>query len=140
MRCGHLSCPERYILGCISPASLLLLLTYPVILRSIDVDEQTKSELKALLHRYDRSLLVADPRRMEAKKYGGMGARARYVLSLSCSFASTSVHPHIVLFLTVARSLTDKRILLHALVVVLSSSVYVCIVACDSNTTLVSVF
>ena len=27
---------------------------------------------------YDRSLLVADPRRCEPKKYGGPGARARY--------------------------------------------------------------
>jgi len=27
---------------------------------------------------YDRSLLVADQRRREPKKYGGPGARARY--------------------------------------------------------------
>jgi hypothetical protein len=31
-----------------------------------------------LLLQYDRSLLVADPRRCEPKKYGGPGARARY--------------------------------------------------------------
>jgi small subunit ribosomal protein S16e len=27
---------------------------------------------------YDRTLLVADPRRMEPKKFGGRGARARF--------------------------------------------------------------
>ena len=30
-----------------------------------------------LLLQYDRTLLVADPRRCEPKKYGGPGARAR---------------------------------------------------------------
>ena len=42
------------------------------------VDEQTKQELKEILLSYDRTLLVADPRRCEAKKYGGRGARARF--------------------------------------------------------------
>jgi small subunit ribosomal protein S16e len=42
------------------------------------VDEASKKELKDLLMQYDRSLLVADPRRMEPKKFGGPGARARY--------------------------------------------------------------
>ncbi|CAI7912271.1 unnamed protein product [Closterium sp. NIES-53] len=42
------------------------------------VDEQSKRELKNLLLRYDRTLLVADPRRCEPKKFGGRGARARY--------------------------------------------------------------
>jgi len=41
------------------------------------VDEQIRQDIKALLMKYDRSLLVADPRRMEAKKFGGPGARAR---------------------------------------------------------------
>lgn len=41
------------------------------------VDEQTKAEIKDALLAYDRSLLVADPRRSEAKKFGGHGARAR---------------------------------------------------------------
>eukprot|EP01114_Cavostelium_apophysatum_P007509 TRINITY_DN19616_c0_g1_i1.p2 TRINITY_DN19616_c0_g1~~TRINITY_DN19616_c0_g1_i1.p2 ORF type:complete len:159 (+),score=35.23 TRINITY_DN19616_c0_g1_i1:42-479(+) len=41
------------------------------------VDEAQKKELKEILTGYDRSLLVADPRRAEAKKYGGRGARAR---------------------------------------------------------------
>jgi small subunit ribosomal protein S16e len=42
------------------------------------VDEATKMEIKKVLVNYDRSLLVADPRRCEAKKFGGPGARARY--------------------------------------------------------------
>mmetsp|Transcript_4902 Transcript_4902/g.17012 ORF Transcript_4902/g.17012 Transcript_4902/m.17012 type:complete len:141 (-) Transcript_4902:143-565(-) len=42
------------------------------------VDEQAKTELKDILLAYDRTLLVADPRRCEPKKFGGRGARARY--------------------------------------------------------------
>lgn len=42
------------------------------------VDEATKQELRDVLVEYDRSLLVADPRRCEPKKFGGPGARARY--------------------------------------------------------------
>merc|ERR1712141_950738 len=42
------------------------------------VDEASKKEIKDLLVQYDRSLLVADPRRCEAKKFGGPSARARY--------------------------------------------------------------
>ena len=42
------------------------------------VDESSKKEIKSLLVQYDRSLLVADPRRCEAKKFGGPGARARF--------------------------------------------------------------
>lgn len=42
------------------------------------VDEQSKKELKDALLTYDRTLLVADPRRMEPKKFGGRGARARF--------------------------------------------------------------
>jgi small subunit ribosomal protein S16e len=41
-------------------------------------DESTTRELKELLIQYDKGLLVADPRRMEPKKFGGQGARARY--------------------------------------------------------------
>lgn len=41
-------------------------------------DESTKRELKELLIQYDKSLLVADPRRCEPKKFGGRGARARF--------------------------------------------------------------
>lgn len=42
------------------------------------VDEASKNEIKDILTQYDRSLLVADPRRAEPKKFGGPGARARY--------------------------------------------------------------
>eukprot|EP00088_Acartia_fossae_P066233 TRINITY_DN819_c0_g4_i1.p1 TRINITY_DN819_c0_g4~~TRINITY_DN819_c0_g4_i1.p1 ORF type:complete len:148 (-),score=34.27 TRINITY_DN819_c0_g4_i1:97-540(-) len=42
------------------------------------VDEQSKQEIKNTLVQFDRSLLVADPRRNEPKKFGGPGARARY--------------------------------------------------------------
>ncbi|KAJ3106834.1 40S ribosomal protein S16 [Phlyctochytrium planicorne] len=43
-----------------------------------DVDEASKKEIKDLLVSYDRTLLVADPRRCEPKTFGGPGARARY--------------------------------------------------------------
>lgn len=42
------------------------------------VDEATKKEICDLFVAYDRSLIVADPRRCEPKKFGGRGARARY--------------------------------------------------------------
>ncbi|XP_072048053.1 small ribosomal subunit protein uS9 [Amphiura filiformis] len=42
------------------------------------VDEASKKEIKDILITYDRSLLVSDPRRCEAKKFGGPGPRARY--------------------------------------------------------------
>ncbi|PRW57188.1 40S ribosomal S16 [Chlorella sorokiniana] len=42
------------------------------------VDEQSKNEIKDILLTYDRTLLVADPRRCEPKKFGGHGARARF--------------------------------------------------------------
>merc|ERR1712058_87058 len=42
------------------------------------VDEQSKKTIKDTLVQFDRSLLVADPRRCEPKKFGGPGARARF--------------------------------------------------------------
>ncbi len=42
------------------------------------VDEASKRKIKETLIAYDRTLLVADPRRCEPKKFGGPGARARY--------------------------------------------------------------
>ncbi|KAK6346222.1 40S ribosomal protein S16 [Orbilia blumenaviensis] len=42
------------------------------------VDEYSKNQLKAALLQFDRSLLVADNRRCEPKKFGGPGARARF--------------------------------------------------------------
>uniref|UniRef100_A0A8D0NG74 Small ribosomal subunit protein uS9 n=1 Tax=Sus scrofa TaxID=9823 RepID=A0A8D0NG74_PIG len=41
------------------------------------VDEAFKKEVKDILIQYDRTLLVADPRPCESKKFGGPGARAR---------------------------------------------------------------
>lgn len=41
------------------------------------MDAYTAIELKKKLVAYDRSLLIADPRRAEPKKFGGHGARAR---------------------------------------------------------------
>mmetsp|Transcript_1567 Transcript_1567/g.2129 ORF Transcript_1567/g.2129 Transcript_1567/m.2129 type:complete len:145 (-) Transcript_1567:38-472(-) len=42
------------------------------------VDEASKNEIRDTLLKYDRSLLVSDPRRCEPKKYGGKSARARF--------------------------------------------------------------
>lgn len=42
------------------------------------VDEQSKNELKRAFLAYDKTLLVADSRHSEPKKFGGPGARARY--------------------------------------------------------------
>jgi len=42
------------------------------------VDEHEKKQIKDCLLTYDRTLLVADPRRCEPKKFGGRGARAKY--------------------------------------------------------------
>jgi len=42
------------------------------------VDETTKQSIKSTFLRYDRTLLVADPRRPEPKKFGGPSARTRY--------------------------------------------------------------
>merc|ERR1711964_122331 len=42
------------------------------------VDEAHKKEIKDILTTYDRSLIVADPRRREPKKFGGRSARARF--------------------------------------------------------------
>ena len=41
------------------------------------VDEESKDEVRKNLLNYDKNLLVADYRRLEPKKYGGPGARAR---------------------------------------------------------------
>jgi small subunit ribosomal protein S16e len=41
-------------------------------------DETTRREIRDSLVAYDRSLVVADPRRCEPKKFGGRGARARF--------------------------------------------------------------
>jgi small subunit ribosomal protein S16e len=41
------------------------------------LDAYSALALKKKLVAYDRTLLIADPRRMEPKKFGGHGARAR---------------------------------------------------------------
>ena len=40
-------------------------------------DEEQKATVRKQFMNYDKGLLVADNRRMEPKKYGGPGARAR---------------------------------------------------------------
>jgi small subunit ribosomal protein S16e len=42
------------------------------------VDEEQKDIVRKNFMNYDKTLLVADNRRIEPKKYGGPGARARY--------------------------------------------------------------
>jgi small subunit ribosomal protein S16e len=42
------------------------------------VDEEEKTNVRKTYLSYDKGLLVADPRRMEPKKYGGKGARSRF--------------------------------------------------------------
>jgi len=42
------------------------------------VDEDEKTQVRKTLVSFDKGMIVADPRRMEPKKYGGPGARARY--------------------------------------------------------------
>jgi small subunit ribosomal protein S16e len=42
------------------------------------VDEHSKNLLKQAFVQFDRTLLVADNRRCEPKKFGGPGARARF--------------------------------------------------------------
>jgi hypothetical protein len=42
------------------------------------VDEAAKKEVRDAFARYDRTLLVADPRRCEPKKFGGGGNRNQF--------------------------------------------------------------
>ena len=41
------------------------------------IDEESKDKARKNLLNYDKNLLVDDYRRLEPKKYGGPGARAR---------------------------------------------------------------
>ena len=50
---------------------------FPISFYAKNEDAASALELKKTLIAYDRSLLVADPRRMEPKKFGGRGARSR---------------------------------------------------------------
>lgn len=58
-------------------------------LQSADIDESTKAELKDKLMAYDRSLLAADPRHRESKKFGGPGA-------VSDNCAATGLPPYTI--------------------------------------------
>merc|ERR1712187_1033352 len=42
------------------------------------IDEASKKDIKDILMSFDRSLIVADPRRCEPKKFGGRSARSRF--------------------------------------------------------------
>ncbi|XVF32652.1 hypothetical protein REPUB_Repub17cG0101000 [Reevesia pubescens] len=42
------------------------------------VEEQSKKEIMDILVMYNRTLLVADPRRCKPKKFGGRGVKARF--------------------------------------------------------------
>ena len=61
------------------------------------VNESEKRKIKETLLQYDRTLLVADPRRCEPKKYGGPGARARiqksYRWFITCRY---QIYPYII--------------------------------------------
>ncbi len=59
---SHMSCGRVASMGARAKAEWFYLM-----LRA-DVDEQSKKEIKDLLLSYDRTLLVADPRRCEPKK------------------------------------------------------------------------
>ena len=68
-------CVYEYILTIFFSPSFLLPLSLSL---SLDVGEHEKNAVKDILLAYDRTLLVADPRRCEPKKFGGPGARAKY--------------------------------------------------------------
>lgn len=73
-KCKRIKCQIIYLLF-----SFIYVLFYGILIYCIvDVDEASKKEVKDILIQYDRTLLVADPRRCEPKKFGGPGARARY--------------------------------------------------------------
>lgn len=63
------------------------------------MDAYSAMELKKKLVAYDRTLLIADPRRCEPKKFGGQGARARrqkscvqvLVFFLSCVLTPSAI-------------------------------------------------
>ena len=75
--CSHCRPCKHHILP--AATSLLSVLSRPAIRRMRRyVDEAQKKEIKDILVAYDRTLLVADPRRCEPKKFGGRAARARY--------------------------------------------------------------
>lgn len=79
--------PFAYIIPDSLAPALTVFIPY---FRPADVDEQSKNEIKDILLTYDRTLLVADPRRAEPKKFGGPGARARSVLCVFPAFGASA--------------------------------------------------
>ena len=66
------------------------------------IDAYSAMELKKKLVAYDRTLLIADPRRMEPKKFGGQGARARRQKRYVFDFIVSLMFPVlIVIFLVI---------------------------------------
>ena len=80
-------------------------------------DAASAFELKKKLVSYDKSLLIADPRRMEPKKFGGQGARARrqkrYIKSLLLSILSSWVSD--LLFTVTVKCSVDVCIFYYSL-------------------------
>lgn len=83
-------------------------------------DAASALELKRQFIAYDRSLLIADPRRMEPKKFGGRGARARRQKSCVDSVSSYSLEDVMLMML----------LLLVQVPLNVSWSMYLCIVDC----------
>ena len=80
-------------------------------------DAASALELKKKLVAYDRTLLIADPRRAEPKKFGGHGARARrqksYVSYLNLVFGCRRFNIHrLQLPVNVTVSLAYRRIVM----------------------------
>ncbi|KAF8588453.1 hypothetical protein K439DRAFT_634296 [Ramaria rubella] len=78
-------------------------------------------ELKKTLVAYDRTLLIADPRRMEPKKFGGQGARARRQKRHAYALPNDQVT---TLIQTIFLSVTVKAALFFAFHVLLATSCY----------------
>jgi len=76
------------------------------------VDAYSAIELKKKLVSYDRTLLIADPRRMEPKKFGGAGARARRQKRCVQFWSDFNVRAHLPLQLPVNK-LWSLRYRLH---------------------------
>ena len=68
------------------------------------IDAYSAMELKKKLVAYDRSLLIADPRRAEPKKFGGHGARARR----QKRYVATVFHSSHYILLISSRAVTDE--------------------------------
>jgi len=62
------------------------------------IDAYSAIELKKKLVAYDRTLLIADPRRMEPKKFGGQGARARRQKRCAPYFVNSGLPLTFILF------------------------------------------